>query len=129
MTTPPFTIQQASTLSGISVHTLRYYERIGLLQPVPRAANGHRRYSADDVRRIELLKRLRQTGMPIEDIQRYAQLLNESVPNPAERRQMLEAHRQRLLKDIDDLHAMVAFIDAKVQTYFEQEARQQVAQP
>ena len=60
------TIQQASQLTGLTVHTLRYYERIALLSPVERAANGHRRYGKQDVDRITLLNYLRLTGMPLE---------------------------------------------------------------
>ncbi|GAX40776.1 MerR family transcriptional regulator [Tolypothrix sp. NIES-4075] len=59
------TIQQVATLTGLSVHTLRYYERNGLLELVNRAANGHRRYLTDDITRIEFLTRLRTTKMPI----------------------------------------------------------------
>ena len=58
------TIQQVAHRMGLSIDTLRYYERIGLLEPVRRAQNGHRRYTQQDLAWIDLLIRLRNTGMP-----------------------------------------------------------------
>ena len=71
------TIQEAAEVTDLSVHTLRYYERIGLLLPVGRAANGHRRYSQQDISLIKSLNKWRQTGMPLVDIQRYVKLIQE----------------------------------------------------
>ena len=71
------TIQQVATLTGLSVHTLRYYERNGLLEPVNRATNGHRRYRTEDITRIEFLTRLRTTGMPIRQMQQFARLYRD----------------------------------------------------
>ncbi len=59
------TISDAARASGVTAHTLRYYERAGLLDPVDRAASGHRRYAEEDLARIGFLTRLRSTGMPI----------------------------------------------------------------
>ena len=70
------TIAEAAEASGLSVHTLRYYERTGLLEPVSRNGSGHRRYRAADLERIAFLTKLRATGMPIRDVRRYAELLN-----------------------------------------------------
>jgi DNA-binding transcriptional MerR regulator len=64
------TIQQTAEETRVSVHTLRYYERIGLISHVKRAPNGHRRYSEKDVNEIVFLTRLRATGMPISDVNR-----------------------------------------------------------
>ncbi|WP_211293193.1 MerR family DNA-binding transcriptional regulator [Brunnivagina elsteri] len=71
------TIQQVASLTGLNVHTLRYYERNGLLKPVPRAANGHRRYSSVDIASIEFLTKLRMTGMPIRHMQKFAKLMRK----------------------------------------------------
>ncbi len=57
-------IQQVSERTGLSVYSLRCYGRNGLLEPINRAANGHRRYSATDITQIEFLTKLRMTGMP-----------------------------------------------------------------
>jgi DNA-binding transcriptional MerR regulator len=70
-----YTVQQAAALTGLSEHTLRYYERIGLIQPVARQeSSGHRRYGAADLAKLESLACLRATGMPIEQMRRYFEL-------------------------------------------------------
>jgi hypothetical protein len=61
---PTYTIEEAAERTGISAHTLRYYERIGLLEPVGRASSGHRRYGPNDLGSIEFLTLLRQTACP-----------------------------------------------------------------
>lgn len=67
-------IQQAAQEVGISAHTLRYYERIGLITDVPRDPAGHRRYDEDRLRWLDFLTKLRSTGMPIQGMLRYAEL-------------------------------------------------------
>ena len=62
------TISAAAEASGVSAHTLRYYERAGILDPVDRAGSGHRRYDEEDLVRIQFLTKLRATGMPIREI-------------------------------------------------------------
>src|SRR5690242_13715566 len=80
-----YTVQQAAALSGLSEHTLRYYERIGLIQPVSRQeSSGHRRYSSVDLAKLETLACLRASGMPIEQMRRYFELRSEGVYAAAE---------------------------------------------
>ena len=67
------TIQEVSQATGLSTHTLRYYERIGLIHPIRREGNSHRHYTNDDVGWIEFLLKLRATGMSIKDMQKYAE--------------------------------------------------------
>ena len=110
-------IQQASESTGLSVHTLRYYERIGLLTPVNRAANGHRRYSEADIDRIKMLNRLRQTGMPLDQIRRYGALLRFGEDSFPERQAILTAHRATVQEQIADLQEMLVFIDYKLTIY------------
>lgn len=64
---------QVAVVTQLSVHTLRYYERIGLVAPICRASSGHRRYSSQDIAWIEFLTRLRATGMPIRQMQQFAE--------------------------------------------------------
>lgn len=111
------TIQQAAHATGLTVHTLRYYERIGLLLPVDRAANGHRRYSPAQINLINLLNRWRKTGMSLSDIKRYVQLIQRGDSTAAERRAMLEAHRTQVQQQIDDLQATLDTINFKIQNY------------
>ena len=67
-------IHEVAEQTGLSAHTLRYYERAGLLLPIERAPSGHRRYSDGDVKAIQFLTKLRSAGMPVADIQRYVEL-------------------------------------------------------
>ncbi|NER83642.1 MAG: MerR family transcriptional regulator [Leptolyngbya sp. SIO1D8] len=111
------TIQQMAEASGLSVHTLRYYERCQLIAPIHRANNGHRRYSAQDIRWIQFLTKLRMTGMPIRQLQEYATLLRQQPDAVQERRALLEAHRQTVLGQLQQLQENLAVIDWKIQHY------------
>ena len=112
------TIQQAAQSTGLSSHTLRYYERCGLIAPVGRSTTGHRRYSAADLQWIEFLNKLRLTGMPIRQMQKYATLVR-SHPNSAfdQRQQILEVHREAVAAQIQQLQENLAVIDWKIQHY------------
>ncbi|MGK7908759.1 MAG: MerR family transcriptional regulator [Synechococcus sp.] len=117
------TIQQVAEATGLSAHTLRYYERCNLIAPISRLANGHRRYSANDIRWIEFLNRLRMTGMPIRQMQAYAALVRQHPDAVNERRKLLEIHRQNVFEQIEKLHENLAIIDWKIQHYQELEAK------
>ncbi|MEO0408454.1 MAG: MerR family transcriptional regulator [Cyanobacteria bacterium P01_A01_bin.135] len=119
---PDLTIQQVAAATGLSVHTLRYYERCSLIAAVTRAANGHRRYSAQDIRWVEFLTRLRRTGMPIRQMQQYAALVRQHPNGVQERRQLLEAHRRAIAAQIAELQDNLAVIDWKIQHYSDIEA-------
>ncbi len=118
------TIQQVATLTQLSVHTLRYYERVGLLQPVGRATSGHRRYSAADIARIEFLTRLRTTGMPIRQMLRFSELLRQGDASVSERRALLEAHYQQVRERLQELNQNLAVIEFKIEHYKKLEADQ-----
>jgi DNA-binding transcriptional MerR regulator len=121
---PALTIQQVAQQTGLSVHTLRYYERNGLLEPVNRASSGHRRYLEDDVARIEFLTRLRATGMPIRQMQEFAQLFRERPEAIADRRAILEAHKQQVQAHIQELQRNLDVIDWKINYYKQLESQQ-----
>ena len=127
MNTKPIqlTIQEAAEVTDLSVHTLRYYERIGLLMPVGRAANGHRRYSQQDINLIKSLNKWRKTGMPLVDIQRYVRLVQAGETTAAERRAILEAHRATVVSQIEELQATLELIDYKIQNYTDIEKQQE----
>ncbi len=108
--------------TGLSVHTLRYYERIGLLDPVERAASGHRRYSAEDGAWVEFLTRLRATGMSIAKMRRFAELRREGAATVRERRELLEAHRSNIEERQALLAANLDAIADKIQHYRSLEA-------
>ncbi|OWY69273.1 MerR family transcriptional regulator [cyanobacterium TDX16] len=113
------TIQQVAERTGLSVHTLRYYERNGLLEPVNRAANGHRRYCAVDITKIEFLTRLRATGMPIRQMQQFAILLRQNPAAVSDRLAILEAHEREVKQRIQELSRNLEIIRWKIQHYKE----------
>jgi DNA-binding transcriptional MerR regulator len=118
-------IADAAERLGLTVDTLRYYEKDDLLlRPVPRASSGHRRYEDDDLRWIELVTRLRATGMPIRDVRRYAALVRAGDGNEGERLALLRAHRELVLRELEQVRAHLSAIDYKIELYEER-----VAQP
>lgn len=112
--TDQYTIQQVAALTGLSVHTLRYYERIGLLAPIDRATNGHRRYSAVDIDRIKLVCRMIRTRMPLEQIRRFALLWLQGDESGDERIAILCAHREEVLHQLAELQETLAYLDHKI---------------
>jgi DNA-binding transcriptional MerR regulator len=116
------TIAEAAERSGLSAHTLRYYERIGLIHPVGRGQNGHRRYGRDDIEWLEFLIKLRTTDMPIRQMVEYAELVREGPQTASRRRAMLEAHREAVRERIAELEETAAVIDRKIETYTEMES-------
>ena len=116
------TIQQVAAATHLSVHTLRYYERCNLIAPINRAASGQRRYTVQDLRWIEFLNKLRLTGMPIRQMQQYAELVRSHPDSEFhQRRQILETHREAVLEQIQQLQENLAVIDWKIQHYTELE--------
>jgi DNA-binding transcriptional MerR regulator len=112
------TIAEAAARTGLTAHTLRYYERDGLLLgSVDRAVSGHRRYSDRDLTWIEMITRLRATGMPIRDVRRYAALVRAGDGNEAERLDLLMAHRERVEAQLAQVTAHLRAIDHKIGIY------------
>jgi DNA-binding transcriptional MerR regulator len=113
-------ISEAARATGVSAHTLRYYERTGLmLDPVDRAESTHRRYSERDIDWVVLLTRMRKTGMPIRLVRRYAELVREGDGNEAERLALLEEHRRGVLKQLEEVAGNLEAIDYKIRIYRE----------
>ncbi len=113
------TIQSMAERCGLTAHTLRYYERIGLIRPIHRAENGHRRYSTDDEAWIGFLNRLRATGMPIQQMLRYAELRAQGDATACERRKILEEHRRDIEAKINALQECHALLTYKIANYHE----------
>src|SRR5689334_829303 len=109
-----FSIQQVADLTGLSIDTLRYYERIGLLEPVNRAASGHRRYRQKDIDWIDLLINLRETKMPLAEMIRFAQLRRQGDATAGERLRMLEQHQRSLEEQMRKLELHMAALQKKI---------------
>jgi DNA-binding transcriptional MerR regulator len=113
------TIADAARETGLSVHTLRYYERAGLIDGVDRASSGHRRYGEEDLAWIEVLRRLRATGMPIRRIRRYATLVRAGEGNERERLELLREHREAVRAELAEGRRHLDFIEKKIAIYEE----------
>ncbi len=112
-----FSIQQVADKTGLSAHTLRYYEKCGLIDTIERDGNGYRIYTDDNMARIQLLCCLRRTGMSIKDMQSFAELLRTGNQNIPQRLNILESHREQVEEQICELQSMLKVIDSKIQFY------------
>ncbi len=113
---PGITIAEAARQTGISAHTLRYYERIGLLDRVARDGD-RRRFGDDDLARVEFLRCLRATGMPIRRMREYVELVRRGPTTGDERRYLLEEHRVAVLSELDRLQRELVVIEKKIAIY------------
>lgn len=111
------TIAQMAALTGVSTHTLRYYERAGLIQPVARTTGDRRRYQAADIAWVEFLLRLRSTGMPVARMREYADLRAQGTGTVAARLALLEAHQQALREQIGRLREHDRALTEKIAGY------------
>ncbi|MBX3619210.1 MAG: MerR family transcriptional regulator [Rhizobacter sp.] len=105
--------------SGRSVHTIRWYEAQGLMPGVQRDGGGRRLYTAQHIEWLDLMVRLRATGMSIAKMRRYATLVRQGKPALAERRALLQAHRGEVLARIEEWHQALALLDDKIEFYGE----------
>jgi DNA-binding transcriptional MerR regulator len=110
-------VAEAAHQAGVSAHTLRYYERVGLLAPVERNGSGHRRFSAEELGWVEMITRLRATGMPIRRIREYAELVWAGEGNERDRLALLEAHREHVLERLAEIERNLELIDFKIDLY------------
>lgn len=114
---PTLTISQVSERTGLSHDTLRYYEKAGLIERVGRSTGNQRRYVAADLAWLEFLLRLRETGMSIADMQRFARLRAAGDSSVPERLAMLREHRADLAARIKALRRNAAVLDDKIDHY------------
>ncbi|MDT5129156.1 MAG: MerR family transcriptional regulator, aldehyde-responsive regulator [Mycobacterium sp.] len=116
--TSELTIQQVSRHTGLAESALRYYERIGLIDAVPRdASSGHRRYPADLVATIESLSCLRGSGMSVADIRTYVANTKRGDDATSDQRRLFEAHAARLHDEITRLRLRERYITAKARMW------------
>src|SRR5512138_1037505 len=111
------TIQEVARATGLSAHTLRYYERVGLIHPIGREQNSHRRYTTEDVGWIDFLTKLRATGMSIRDMQKYAMLQRRGDATLPERLEMLRALRDKVEAHMEELNEHLKLIYYKIDIY------------
>ena len=115
---PGLSIAEAADRTGVSAHTLRYYERAGLvITTVDRTSGGRRRYQPQDLQWITMCTKLRATGMPIKTIRRYAELVSAGHGNEPERLALMEAHRADVSAKLAEIQENLKLIDHKIDVY------------
>lgn len=111
------TIQEVSEATGLSTHTLRYYERIGLIHPIAREENTRRLYTEDDIGWIDFLLKLRATGMSIKEMQKYAELQRQGEITLPQRVEMLKSLRGNVQTRMSELNEHLKLICYKIEIY------------
>ncbi|MFC4533566.1 MerR family transcriptional regulator [Sphaerisporangium dianthi] len=124
-----YTPGQVVEETGFSLDTLRYYERIGLLEPIERNAAGQRRFSEEDVGWLGMVRCLRDTGMPIAEMLRFTELVRGGRQTIGERITLLEAHDQEVEEQIARLRERQAAIQRKIRHYRDIMARRDDPSP
>jgi DNA-binding transcriptional MerR regulator len=103
--------------TGLTAHTLRYYEKEQLIQEVPRDVGGRRRYGEAHLRVIRFVNALRATGMPIKEIKRYLALYQEGDGTHDDRLALLENHREHVRQKLRQIKHNLQVIDVKIASY------------
>ena len=112
-----YTISEVAAFTGLSAHTLRWYERIGLMPHVDRSHTGQRRFSNKDLSWLAFVGKLRLTGMPVADMVTYAELVRAGDHTFGERQALLEATRVDVVRRIAELQDPLTVLDHKISTY------------
>ncbi len=110
-------IKEFSEISGISAHTLRYYEKIGIFQEIRRNSSGHRDFTEKDLLWAEFIHRLKETGMPLEQIKKYAMLRQQGDRTAEARKKLLEEHASVLKKRISGEKHHLHKLEEKIKYY------------
>ena len=125
-----YSIRDVSEKTGLSAHTLRYYEKEGLLSGVGRSQGGFRQYTDEDLERLGLVCCLKNTGMSIQEIARFVQLTHEGDQTLQERVELLRAHREQVLarmeemqKHLDKVTWKLNFFSEKLKAYQEEQRK------
>lgn len=112
-----YTISEVASICGLSAHTLRWYERIGLMPHVDRSHTGQRRFTNADLDWLDLVAKLRLTGMPVAAMVRYAELVRAGEHTCPERHELLVATREDALRRVAELQETLAVLNYKIDIY------------
>ena len=128
-----YSIQDVSKKTGLTAHTLRYYEKEGLIPSVERSQGGFRQYTDEDLERLGLIRCLKNTGMSIQEIARFVQLTHEGDHTLEERVELLREHRERVLErmaemqeHLDKVTWKLNFFTEKLRAYEEQKNKKEL---
>lgn len=114
-----YSIKDVSEKTGLSAHTLRYYEREGLLSGVERSSGGFRQYTDADLEALWLICCLKNTGMSLQEITRFVNLAREGDGTLRQRLEMLEAHRDDVIARMREMQRYLDKVNRKIDFYNE----------
>lgn len=123
-----YTIAEVADRSGLSADTLRYYEKIGLIDPPTRDSGGRRTYSEQDLSWVAFLLRLRSTGMPIRMMKEYADLRRLGPITIERRHDILVEHREEIQLRMAEMQDFLSMLDYKIQNYADLAATERMQQ-
>ncbi|MFZ4453721.1 MerR family transcriptional regulator [Salibacterium aidingense] len=109
-----YTINEVAGICDLSAHTLRFYDKEGLLPNISRSKSGNRQFSETDLEFVKMICCLKNTGMPIKEIKHYVNLYREGEETFDTRKEMMKAHRKEVIRQIDDLKKSLNIIDLKI---------------
>ena len=110
-------IAEVSEQYGLSVDTLRYYERVGLIPPVNRSENGIRDYNELDLRRVDFIKCMRSAGLPVEVLIEYVALVQQGDVTIEDRKEILKHQREQLAARMEEMQKTLNLLDHKIEVY------------
>ncbi len=122
------TIKEVSTMFDLTADTLRYYEKMGLLDPVKRTSSGIRDYQESDLRRIRFIKCMRSSGLSIERILKYIDLYRQGPETMIERKDILLTQKERILEQMQDLEKTLDVLLNKIEYYDQVIVQQELGQ-
>lgn len=111
-------ISEVSKKYDISIDTLRYYEKAGLLPNIKKNSSGIREYTDMDCERVEFIKCMRSAGMPVERLSKYIALCEQGEETAEERRSMLIQQRTELIEKRDTIQRSIDKLDYKINIYY-----------
>ncbi|THA54168.1 MerR family transcriptional regulator [Streptomyces sp. A1136] len=124
LTQTRYTISEVEARTGLTQHTLRWYERIGLMPHVDRSHSGQRRFTDKDLDWLAFVGKLRTTGMSVADMVRYAELVREGEHTIDQRRELLERTRREVRARLSEMKDALAVLDYKIDLYAGKAVRQ-----
>ena len=114
-----YSIQEISQKTGLSAHTLRYYEKEGLIKGVKRSEGGFRQYTDEDLEALGLICCLKNTGMSLREIARFVDLTHQGEQTLGERVAMLREHRERVIARMNEMRALLDKVTWKLSFFTE----------
>lgn len=118
-----FEISEVANITNLKAHTLRYYESIGLIKDIKRDSSGKRIYSEQDLKWLEVINRLRATGMNINKMKKYANLRHMGDETVTERKNIMKEHLTSIERKIEELQEAREYVAKKIEIYTEMEEK------